>query len=159
MLLITCICYHHYLFFHFLFIIKYRVLINSSWITEVWLPCLNIFNYYYYYYCEKLSSSESWNCFFFFQKTSSHHCSKVLFWRWQATLYGSAILCKGERALAKIMEKMISKAGISLHLNNQCIRATTGQKNDACIDSYNRPSMQQLKKNVVKHPVKVGFRS
>ena len=69
----------------------------------------------------------------------------------------------GERPLGEMMKKMTSKAGISPYLTNHCIRATTvtvlgeeniearriravtGHKSDASIDSYNsRPSLQQF---------------
>ena len=69
----------------------------------------------------------------------------------------------GERPLGEMMKKMTSKAGIVPHLTNHCIRATTvtvlgeeniearriravtGHKCDAIIDSYNsRPSLQQF---------------
>ena len=69
----------------------------------------------------------------------------------------------GERTLAEMMKKMTTKAGISPHLTNYCIRASTvivlgeenvearriravtGHKSDSSIDSYNnKPSMQQF---------------
>ena len=62
----------------------------------------------------------------------------------------------GERPLGEMMKTMTCKAGISPHLTNHCIRATTvtvlGEENvearhrsDASIDSYNsRPSLKQF---------------
>ena len=69
----------------------------------------------------------------------------------------------GDRTLDEMMKRMTTKAGISPHLTNHCIRATTvtvlseenvearriravtGHKSDASIDSYNsRPSLQQF---------------
>ena len=69
----------------------------------------------------------------------------------------------GERSLAEMMKKMTSSAGISPHLTNHCIRATTvtvlgddniearriravaSQRSDSSIDSYNsRPSLKQF---------------
>lgn len=69
----------------------------------------------------------------------------------------------GERSLGEMMKRMTSKAGISPHLTNHCIRATTvtvlgeenvearriravtGHRSDASIDSYqSRPSLRQF---------------
>lgn len=69
----------------------------------------------------------------------------------------------GEKSLAGMMKKMTSNAGISPHLTNHCIRATTvtvlgeeniearriravtGHRSDSSIDSYNsRPSLKQF---------------
>ncbi|XP_078371764.1 uncharacterized protein LOC144655391 isoform X2 [Oculina patagonica] len=69
----------------------------------------------------------------------------------------------GERSLGEMMKRMTAKGGISLHLTNHCIRATTvtvlgeenvearriravtGHRSDASIDSYqSRPSLRQF---------------